>query len=441
MNDEIELWSDPAEAALIAAAARHPDALAGVLATLPGGDFYRMARGVVWDAFKALVADDHPIDPVAVGRYLMAQGQWSANDLHGDTQHVVRVEMVRYESDLSAAHAQRYADQVSDLARRRALVNTATRLRQLAVQRTGECSDVLAEMRSELDALDDPTRNIPPGEFPPGPLRWEDLVAEFEAFHAADAETPGTPSPWPELDEIIGGLHGGRMYTFGGRPAAGKTTAALIVAMHAAAEHGKEALIISKEMSRVDVTGRLLARGANVPVADINARAIQPWSWPDIRQYVKLAGPLPLTVGATPRPLSAIKAMARAHHHKYGLDVMVVDYLQLVRTDAPSRTREQEVAEVSRQLKELALELNCVMVLPAQLNRGSIQRADPRPVMSDLRDSGQIEQDSDVVILLYRPNNANGEPTGQIEFIVDKNRHGQSASISLRWGGGYASIG
>lgn len=441
MNDEIELWSDPAEAALIGVAAQRPDAVAGVLTTLPGSDFYRMSRGVVWDAYRALTAEGHPLDPVTVARYLMAQSQWSANDLHGDTQHVVRVEMLRYGSDLSAAHAQRYADQITELARRRDLVNTATRLRQISVERTGDVSEVLAEMRSELDALDDPTRRVAASEFPPGPLRWADLIAEFEAFHAADAEAPGIPSPWEQLDAVIGGLHGGRMYTFGGRPGAGKTTAALIVAMHAAAEHGKEALIVSKEMSRVDVTGRLLARSANVPVADINARAIEPWSWPEIRQYVKQAGPIPLTVDATPRPLSAIKAMARAHHHKYGLDILVVDYLQLVRTDAPSRTREQEVAEVSRQLKELALELDCVMVLPAQLNRGAVQRADPRPVMSDLRDSGQIEQDSDVVILLYRPLNANGEPTGQIEFIVDKNRHGQTGSISLRWGGGYASIG
>lgn len=386
MNDEIELWSDPAESTLIGAVMRDADALTGILASLPGRDFYQLPRGVVWDACRALHAEGQPIDPVTVGRWLMAHDRWSASHLHGDVQHVVQHEMIHFGSDVSVAVAQRYAEQVAELARRRALIAAAVRLRQIAAERTGDPSAVLAEMRAELDALDDPQTRHKPGEYAEGPLGWDQLIDEFEAFHAPGARRPGIPTPWWELDQITGGLHGGRMYTFGGRPAAGKTTAALIVAMHAAAEANRQALVVSREMSRVDVTGRILARAAEVPVADINARNIADWHRAQIRDYVKQAGNVPITVDASPRSLSGIKALARAHHHRHGLDLLVVDYLQLIRTDNPGRTREQEVAEVSRQLKELALELDCVMVLPAQLNRGSVQRADPRPVMSDLRD-------------------------------------------------------
>jgi replicative DNA helicase len=227
------------------------------------------------------------------------------------------------------------------------------------------------------------------------------------------------------------------VYVFGGRPGQGKSTAALNVAMHAAAESSKQSLVISKEMPSVDVTGRILAAGAQVPLQEINARKLTDTSMARIREYVKRVGRPPITVDARPRTLAGIKTLARAHHHRSGLDVLVVDYLQLVRTDTPSRSREQEVAEVSRQLKEL----DCVVVLPAQLNRESAKRTDPRPNMSDLRDSGQIEQDADAVILLHRERNEKGEPTGQILFIVDKNRHGPTAEVSLRWHGGYGAIG
>lgn len=219
------------------------------------------------------------------------------------------------------------------------------------------------------------------------------------------------------------------------------STAALNVAMHASADSGKQSLVISKEMPSVDVTGRILAAGAQVPLQEINARKLTDTSMARIREYVKRVGRPPITVDARPRTLAGIKTLARAHHHRKGLDVLVVDYLQLVRTDTPSRSREQEVAEVSRQLKELALELDCVVVLPAQLNRESTKRTDQRPTMADLRDSGQIEQDADAIVLLHREKNAEGLPTGQILFIVDKNRHGPTAEVSLRWHGGYGAIG
>jgi replicative DNA helicase len=231
------------------------------------------------------------------------------------------------------------------------------------------------------------------------------------------------------------------MYTFGGRPGAGKSTAALNVAEHAAVESGKNVLIFSKEMPTVDVMGRVLAWGAQVNVSSINHRRLDDFERERIRAYIRKVGQPKIRVNASPVSLEGIKTIARAQHHRNGLDLLVVDYLQLVKSDQAGRSREQEVGKVSSDLKALAMELDIVVVLPAQLNRGPASRADARPQMSDLRDSGQIEQDSDAVILLWHQLNEKGEPTGNVTFIVDKNRHGPRGELELRWHGGYGGIG
>lgn len=428
--------SDDAERALLGAVVRHPDALAGVLADLDGKDFFHPARGVVWDACRALSADREPIDPTAVARWLVAHDRWSAASLSGGVRQVVQVEMLQHGSDTSATFARRYAEQITEDARRRNLIALSQRIGQLARQRPGDTSDVLAEIRAIVDEHD---RVAAPREG--GPLRWDALVDEFEAAQAPGGSRPGIPSPWLELDQILGGLFGGRVYVLGARPGAGKSTAAIAIAVHAAVEHGREALIVSKEMPSVDVTGRIFAAGAEVELSRINSRGLDDYDRQRIREYVKRVDRPGITVDTAPRSLAGIKALARAHHHRHGLDVLVVDYVQLVRTDTPSRTREQEVAEVSRQLKELSLELDCVTVLPAQLNRESTRRGDGRPTMADLRDSGQVEQDADAVILLHRPPGENGAPGNLVHFIVDKNRHGPTAEIGLVWRGGYGAIG
>jgi replicative DNA helicase len=428
--DEATLQAPDSEQSLIGAAGHHPDAIAGVLAELEGRDFYDLVRGQVWDTFRKLSAEREPITPVTVARRMIADQMWSPR-----AQIIVRTEML-YASP--AVHAPRQAEIVADLARRREMTQALKRAANLIAGHPGEASDVLAAVRNELDNIDRADRHDTNTS---GPMGWDALVDEFDTVHAPGGSRPGIPSPWWELDDILGGLFGGRVYVFGGRPGQGKSTAALNVAMHAAAESKKQALVVSKEMPSVDVTGRILAAGAEVPLQEINARRLTDTSKARIREYIKRVGQPPITVDARPRSLAGIKTLARAHHHRRGLDVLVVDYLQLVRTDIPSRSREQEVAEVSRQLKELALELDCVVVLPAQLNRESVKRTDPRPNMSDLRDSGQIEADADAIVLLHRERNEKGEPTGQILFIVDKNRHGPTAEISLAWHGGYGAIG
>lgn len=425
---ELELHAPQAEAALIGAAGHHADVIASVLARLPGSDFWNPHRGYVWDACRALSAERQAVDPTTVARHLANAGHWNES-----TGTVLNREFL---NGGAADFAGRDANLVADMARRRELMQAITRARRTVLQHPGDVTECLAAVRAEFDAIDDPATTSTTA----GPLGWDQLVAEFRAAHAPEQKRDAIPTPWWELDQVIGGLFGGRMYVFGGRPGQGKSTAALNIAAHAAINQKSSVLVFSKEMPSVDVTGRVLARGAEVDLRHINSRTIDRWSMNAIDAYLDSVGRPKFAVDARPRKLSGVKALARTHAHRAGLDLLVVDYLQLVRTDTPSRTREQEVAQVSMELKDLAMELDCVVVVPAQLNRGSVQRADPKPTMSDLRDSGQIEQDADVVTLLHREKADNGEATGKILLIVDKNRHGPTAEFKLDWRGGYGAI-
>lgn len=420
--DELDARADDAERALIGAAAFHPDACAAVLAGLAPEAFHNPHRGDVWSAMRNLSADRQPLGPGHVVRALQEAGRWTQA-----THAVVTREMTE---PVPAHHAARHAELVASLDARRALLRKVKQAALIASEDHYEPSELLARIRTVFD-------EAAPVDTEDGPLRWRQLLDEFAQEHDPDTDRRVILTPWSLVDRLLGGLHPGRMYIFGGRPGVGKSTAALVAAVHAS-RLGFETLVCSREMPSVDVTGRILARGAGVDVSSINARRLSTTDRQKIDAYTAEIGDLALTVDAKPRNLAGIKTLARAHKHRHGLDVLVVDYLQLVHTDA--RSREQEVAQVSMQLKRLALELDCVVLLPAQLNRESLKRSDQKPTMADLRDSGQIEQDADVVVLLHRPKTPEGHFTGEILFIVDKNRHGPTAELALTFDGGFGDI-
>lgn len=425
MNDETTLQAPDSETALIGIAGHHPDAITTVLQTLNGDAFYDPARGTVWNTIRALHTERELITPVTVSRHLVTTGNWNTA-----TQRVIQHDMTR----AHPAHtAERHAELIADLNARRALARAIKRAENLTYTHPGDTSEALAAVRATIDELDTTTPDNHRGS-----RSWLQMLDEFEEAHAPGGPT-GIPTPWHELDELIGGLFPGRMYVIGGAPGDGKSTGALNIALDAA-HHNHPTLVFSKEMPVVDVFGRLIARGAEVDLRTINRRALDDLQRRRIRDYARKAGPIPLWVNADPGNLTTLKTTARAHRHRHGLDVLVVDYLQLVDSGAPTRTQEEEVARVSTALKQLAMELECAVVVPAQLNRAPATRTDGRPTKSDLRSSGRIEQDADVVALLWHQK-INGTRTGNITIIVDKNRHGPTGDIELRWHGAYGAIG
>lgn len=424
---EPDLQSPQAEKALMGALGYYPDAIAATLAALDPADFYRPARGAIWAAARHLASERQPVEQIRLMRELTRRGEWN-----NTVEMVLKTEMT---SVAPADHAAQHAATVADLANRRRLLQVIHRAHILLEDHPGDASEVAVAIREAVAAGTHPGQD----ERSTGPMSWRALTAEFEHEHD-QAHERGIPTPWLDYDDLVGGLRGGRMYIYGGRPGQGKSALAITIAHHAAVL-GHPALIVSKEMPTVDVTGRVLASAAQVDLQAVNARRLDRYDRERIRDHVKRMGDLPLFADASARRLSAMRSMIRAHHQRHGLDVLVVDYLQLVRTDAASRSRQEEVAEVSRAMKEIALELDCAVVLPAQLNRESTKRTDGRPTMADLRDSGQIEQDADVVTLIHRPDKtSDGEVhprTGEMDLIVDKNRHGPTATITVGWRGQY----
>lgn len=428
-----ETLQDPrAEAALMGAAAYYPDAIAAVLAGLDGADFYDLIRGKVWDACRKMSAAHEPITPVTVAQHMAANGDWSQR-----AQSIVQVEM---NEPHPARYAQGHAATIADLARRRVLLRTVKRMRSIVTDPARDSSEAHAAARDVFDELGrDDDRRLG------GTLTWTQMLDEFEAAHHPDATRDCIPTPWPEVDEYLDGLFGGRMYVIGGAPGDGKSATALNIAWNAA-QLGHGVLVFSKEMPTIDVTGRLVARGAEINLAAINGRRLDDLQRARYRDLRRRYPNLPLRVNADPVNIGTVKQMARTLHHRGHLKLLVVDYLQLMTGDKAGRSAEEEIARVSTELKNLAMELNIPVVVPAQLNRDSV-KADRRPTKADLRGSGRIEQDADVVILLWRapvvdPHTQESAPDKHyLTLIIDKNRHGQREDIKLRWNGGFGRVG
>ncbi|MDN5916630.1 MAG: AAA family ATPase [Pseudonocardia sp.] len=435
MVDETNMQSDQAERALMGALAASPAAIAAVVHSLDPADFYREDRGQVWKAARQLLDDQQPVTPVTLGRRLA-----TFDDLLPGARVVVGHEMVREFSSGEAIRAHQHADQVADFARRREIVRALKRAGGDIRDMEGDASAVLAAVRARFDDLG-------PSDEESGTRTWGQLLDEFEDAHAPGAAPKGILTPWEELDDLLGGLFPGRMYTIGGAPGDGKSATALNMAAHAA-DSGHSVLVFSREMPTVDVTGRLVARGAEIDLRDINSHRIGADDRNRFQDFRKRTKSYRLRVNADQVSMGQVKRIARGVQHRAGLDLLVVDYLQLMTGDERGRSAEEEISRISTDLKRLAMELGIPVVVPAQLNRNPSARADQRPTKADLRGSGRIEQDSDVVILLWRaPIAAEGHELGgkpnpyELTFIVDKNRHGPPGEIRLRWNGGYGQVG
>ena len=321
----------------------------------------------------------------------------------------------------------------------RRLLVTLDRIRQRALL-AEDHAQALSWAHDELAALDAGTAAAP---------EVLDMTALLDEFLAdLDSDTPRRvfATPWPEVNaEIAGGLHGGRFYVIGARPGEGKSIAAHNLAEFAAAA-GHSALVFSMEMGHLEVTGRVVASGARVELRDIVTRDLSPWARQQIAEYADRARSYRLAVvDKADVTMPYIKQVCRNHKRRKGLDVVVVDYLQLVHGEGSQRSREQQVAAISRQLKVLSRELDVAVVVPAQLNRDLTRRADARPQKSDLRESGGIEADADVVMLLARgvetDGDRKGEFNGLLNIYIDKNRHGRECHVQLPWRAHYATIG
>ena len=251
----------------------------------------------------------------------------------------------------------------------------------------------------------------------------------------------GVPTGFIDFDDMTGGLHPGQMIVIAARPGVGKSTMAIDVARAAALHNNKSTVFFSLEMGSTEIGMRIISAEATLPMNRLKKGDLDQSEWERTIDVQQRLGNSPLFVDDSPQnTLVEIRSKCRKLKKQYGLDLIVVDYLQLMTTGRKIESRQQEVSEISRSLKLLAKELEIPIIALSQLNRGSEQRTDKRPMISDLRESGSIEQDADIVILLHREDMYDPETprVGEADMTIAKHRGGPTSTIPLAFSGKYS---
>ena len=265
-------------------------------------------------------------------------------------------------------------------------------------------------------------------------------VDEIEAARGRDGQMTGVPTGFAELDDLTNGLHGGQMIVVAARPAMGKSTLALDFARASAIKNNQPTIFFSLEMGRSEIAMRLLSAEGAIPLQNMRKGTLDSRDWTTVAQTRGRINDAPLYIDDSPNmTLVEIRAKCRRLKQRAGLKMVVIDYLQLMTSGKRVESRQQEVSEFSRALKLLAKELQVPVVALSQLNRGSEQRTDKRPQVSDLRESGSIEQDADMVILLHRDSVYDRETRpGEADLIVAKHRNGPTKDIEIAFQGHFS---
>jgi replicative DNA helicase len=269
----------------------------------------------------------------------------------------------------------------------------------------------------------------------------EATLDEIEAISNRDGGMIGVPTGFADLDELTNGLHAGQMIIVAGRPGMGKSTLGLDFCRSASIHNGLASVIFSLEMSRSEITMRLLSAEAKIPLNHIRNGPMNDDDWSKLARKMGEVSSAPMFIDDSPNmTMMEIRAKARRLKQRHDLKLIVIDYLQLMSSGKRVESRQQEVSEFSRALKLLAKELEVPVIAISQLNRGPEQRTDKKPAMSDLRESGSIEQDADMVILLHREAayEKDSPREGEADLIVAKHRNGPTDTIVVAFQGHFS---
>ncbi|GAY08237.1 replicative DNA helicase [Pseudonocardia sp. N23] len=404
------------------------DAIADVVEILRPDDFYRPAHQTVYDCILDLYGRGEPADAVTVSAELARRGE------------LIRLGGAPYLHTLiatvpTAANAAYYAEIVAEKAILRRLVEAGTRIVQLgyhgASSNGGDVDEVVDRAQA---AIYEVTERTTSEDYTP----LEELLAptmdEIDAIAARGGMALGVPTGYTDLDAITNGLHPGQMIVVAARPGVGKSTVGLDIARSCSVRHGMTSVVFSLEMSKSEIVMRLLSAEARIRLADMRAGRMSDEDWTRMARRMSEISEAPLFIDDSPNlTLTEIRAKARRLKQRNDLKLIILDYLQLMTCGRKVESRQQEVSEFSRQIKLLAKELEVPVVAMSQLNRGPEQRNDKRPMLSDLRESGSIEQDADMVILLHRPDafERDDPRAGEADLILAKHRNGPTSTITV----------
>ena len=415
-----------AEQTVLGAILINPRAVLDAVSILHPSDFYLPQNAAIFEAVYELFSAGDVVDSVTISERLRQSG-------HYDPETTPQYLLYLAEFTPSSANTQRYARIVYEKAMLRALISASEQIAQNCMAEAGEFSLLMDQAEQMIYDLSHGRRI---NEMRPIAEVVDEAYTRISELFNGNRELGGIPSGFSELDAKIGGLSRSDLILIAARPGIGKTSLALNIASHVALKEKKGVAIFSLEMSGEQLVSRMISSLALVDSSRLRTGDIRPDEWTRLAEAVSILGDSPMKIddnaGIT---VQEIKAKLR---REKDIGLVIIDYLQLMRSGSRSENRVQEVAEISRSLKIMARELDIPVVALSQLNRASESRKDKKPMLSDLRESGSIEQDADIVIFLYRDeDNPDLEARNIVNCSVAKNRHGATGTIDFLWSGQY----
>lgn len=420
-------YSAPAEQAVIGSMLIDPRCIPEVLEKLKADEFYIKLNRDIYETMYVMFSYGQTIDPVTVLDQMKIRGVYDDNS-EGYVAEVMRITP-------TAANVLEYAAIVRDRALLRRLGETADEINSMVYEGSGEAEAMLEAAERKIYALRQ-GRNV--GGLLPVSSVVQNVFDQLSEAANSGSKIPGIPTGLPDLDRTILGLNKSELILIAARPGMGKTSIALNMALHAAMNQKKTVAVFSLEMSREQLVTRLLSRAALVPSQNLLTGQLTEQQWRDIAEAAQSLSTTDMRIDDNPTlTVSDMNAQCRRVPN---LDLVVIDYLQLMQSAGSghswsNESRTQAVSDISRMLKIMAKELDVPVICLSQLSRANESRQDKRPMLSDLRESGAIEQDADVVIGLYRDGyyNKESENPNLAEAIVLKNRKGQTGTVELNW--------
>lgn len=413
-----------AEEAVLGGLLIDPDAIIRVAAIVRPEDFYREKHGWIYDAVQILHERREPVDFLTVCDELERRGR--LNEVGGAAFITSLINAVP-----TSIHVEHYARIVERTGTRRRLIDAAGQIAGLAYQEADDVEEVVDHAEQILFGVSE--RRIS-RELVPIKAVLSEYYDRIEYLTRHRGEMIGIPTGFTDMDRLLGGLQRSDMVILAARPSVGKTSLALSIAHNASKKHGQRVAFFSLEMSNEQVVQRLISAETAIDSQRLRRGDIAEGEWGRFMKATSDLAEMLFYIDDTPG-ISALelRTKARRLHAEVGIDLLVVDYLQLMRGDFRSENRVQEISAISRALKGLARELNVPVLALSQLSRGVESRQDKRPILSDLRESGALEQDADVVIFIYRDEmyNENTERQNIADIIVAKQRNGPTGTVAL----------
>ncbi len=398
-------------------------------------DFYRKDHRLIFRTIQALAEKQKPFDVVTISEALQATGE------------LEEASGLAYLSTLAkdtptAANIAAYADIVRDRSVLRQLIHVGTDISDSAFRTEGrDTADLLEEAERRVFEIAEQRQRAGQGGFKSIKSLLADAVEKIETLFEQESNITGASTGFTDLDEMTSGLQASDLIIVAGRPSMGKTTIAMNMAENVAIKEGKPVAVFSMEMPGDSLAMRMMSSLGRIDQHRVRTGKLEDDEWPRLTSAINILAETKLFIDDTPALTpTEVRARARRLTRDHGqLGLIVLDYLQLMRSPSGGDNRVQEISDISRSLKALAKELNVPVIALSQLNRNLEQRPNKRPVMSDLRESGSIEQDADVIMFVYRDEvyNEDSPDKGIAELIIGKQRNGPIGTVRLTFLGQY----